>query len=278
MPDDPEDAVAVTDAGNDLVTGMDIAGGFGGVAIDGDVPAADGGDRDGPASIEANGPQPQVEAHGSVSGSGMGYGDDGGLGGGLGFLATGAEAEEFEAMGDVGEAVALGEDAFEFAGEAFLDFDDGGAGAADEVVMVMIRTVGDEFEPGGAVTEIEPLHEPHFFEGVHVAVDGGEIAVGLAEGGMDLAVGEGMGVATEDVEDGLAWNGDLATAGAELFGEFGKGLLNQPMRMGMLGTGLFHVTGLTGVDSRRKIRPVVERMKRAVRVRVMVGPVGRSRG
>jgi hypothetical protein len=172
----------------------------------------------------------------------------------------------------------LGEDGFEIAGEAFLDFDDGGAGAADEVVMMVIGTVGDEFEPGGAVAEIEPLHETHFFEGVHVAVDGGEIAVGLAEGGMDFAVGEWVGVAAEDVEDGLTWDGYLATAGAEFFGEFGKGLLNQPMGMGMLGTRLFHCTGLAGVRARRKILPVVERIKSAVRVRVMVGPVGRSRG
>ncbi len=278
MPDDPEDALAFTDPGHDLVVGMDIAGGFGGVAIYGDVTAPYGGDRNGSASIDANGPEPQVEAHGSVDRSGFGRRDVGGFGGGSGFLATRAEAEELEAMGDVGETVALGEDAFEIAGETFLDLDDGGAGAADEVVMMMVRAVGDEFEPGGAVAEIEPLHEAHFLEGVHVAVDGGEIAVSLAEGGVDLAVGEGMGVAPQDIEDGLAWQGDLATAGAELLGEFGEGLLNQPMRMRMLGTGLFHVTGLAGAGSRRNIRPVVERMKRAVRVRVMVGPVGRLSG
>ena len=144
--------------------------------------------------------------------------------------------------------------------------------------MMMIRTISDEFEPGGTVAKIETLHQTHLFEGVHVAIDGGEVAIGLAQRGVDLAVGEWMGVTPKDVEDGLPWSGDLATAGTQHLGELGEGLLNQPMRVGMLGAGLFHWTGLTLTRSRRKTLGSMERMKSAVSVRVMVGPVGRLSG
>jgi hypothetical protein len=96
--DDAKDAVAITGMSDNVVTWVDIARGFGGVAIDGDVTGLDGSDGEGAASIDANGPEPQVEAHGSGGKGSFGGRIERESGGCLGFLATRAEAEEFEAM------------------------------------------------------------------------------------------------------------------------------------------------------------------------------------
>ena len=53
-----------------------------------------------------------------------------------GGLATGAQAEEFEAMGELGEAVSPGEFLFECGGETVVNFDNHRALTADEVVVV----------------------------------------------------------------------------------------------------------------------------------------------
>lgn len=62
--------------------------------------------------------------------------------GAVDLLAVGTDAEEFEAVGDAFEAGGGGDALFDFGREAVGDFDDFGAGAANEV-MVMIVVIGD---------------------------------------------------------------------------------------------------------------------------------------
>ncbi len=171
-----------------------------------------------------------------------------------------------------------GQPLFQFGGETVLDLDDGVTVTADQVVVMRVALALDELEPGGAVPEIVPFHQAHGFERVHVAVDGCQIAIRLAEGGMDLPIGEGMGMAAQDVEDRLAWGRDFPVPGPEFVRELGQGLLHQPMRVGVLGTGLVHGTDRVAGRERRIRQAGRETRKRVARVRVMVGPVGRLSG
>jgi hypothetical protein len=110
-------------------------------------------------------------------------------------LAVGADAEEFEAVGDAFETGGGGDALFDLGREAVGDFDDFGAGTADEVVM-MVVVIGDEFEARGAVAEIEAMDHAHFFKEMHGTINRGEIAFALGKGGEDFFARDRMFVLT----------------------------------------------------------------------------------
>ena len=190
----------------------------------------------------------------SITGSSLALAQRPSFGAGWGVgPATRANAEELEPVRDLGEGVSRRKRRLEFGGETSLDLHDGLADAAHEVMVMVVGLALDEFEARGAVAEIVALHESHRLERVHVAVDRGEIAVLLAQRGVDFLVGERVRVAAEDVEDGLSRAGDLAVAVAELLGEIAERLLDEPVRVGVLGAGLVHGAGTgRGEDARRR--------------------------
>ena len=193
-------------------------------------------------------------------------------------LAVGADPEEFHSMRNLGEPVPAGQLILEFVQEAVVELDDAGAAGAHEVMVVGIAFFGRQFEAGGSIAKIVAPHQAHAFQGVHVPVDGGEVAIVLAEGRMDLAIGQRTRMTSEDVQDCFALPRDLPASGTKPVGEFGEGLLDQPMGMGVLGAGVVHGDGWVVVGARRKWRVARERMKRNPSVSVIVGPVGRFRG
>ena len=126
-----------------------------------------------------------------------------------------AEAEEFQFVGDAGESIAMGDALFQFLHETFLYFDDAGAIGADQMMMVLMFFVADQFVAGDGVAEIKPLHQVHFFQEMHRTVDGGEVAFGSAEELMDFANGQGMFLGFERGDDRYAGPGELAGFAAE---------------------------------------------------------------
>jgi hypothetical protein len=122
-------------------------------------------------------------------------------------------------MGDALESVIAGDSGFQFRRETFLKLDDGGAIDADQMVMMPVFALPDELEPGSAVPEIEALHDAHFFQEMHRAVNGGQIAIFAPKAGSHFFDVERMRMALQDFEDGLPLAGQLAGFAAEPLGQ-----------------------------------------------------------
>jgi len=117
-------------------------------------------------------------------------------------------------MRNLGESVASSELILELTQEAVVELDDAGALFADQVVVVSIALLRGQFESGCTVPEIVASHQPHALQGVHVPVDGRQIAVHLSQRGVDFLDRQRRRVLAEHIEDGLAWGGDLEFATA----------------------------------------------------------------
>ena len=118
-------------------------------------------------------------------------------------------------MGHAGKAVHAADAAFEVAGKAFANLDHRAAFAADEVMMMAIVVLPEQFKARGAVAKIEALHHCHFFEQTQRAVNRGEIAIELP---VDLARGERMILAAQHFQNQLTRRGDSLCVLAEARG------------------------------------------------------------
>jgi len=67
-------------------------------------------------------------------------------------------------MGYAGKAVLAGDAAFEVAGKAFANLDHRAAFAADEVMMVAIIVLPEQFKACSAVAKIEAFYHGHFLQ------------------------------------------------------------------------------------------------------------------
>ncbi len=74
------------------------------------------------------------------------------------------------------EAVFPGDLAFDFFREAIVNLDDLRALCANQMMVMAIIALADQFKPRRAVAEIKPLHHPHFFKQMHRAVNRRQIA------------------------------------------------------------------------------------------------------
>ena len=133
-------------------------------------------------------------------------------------LAGGAEAEEFEFVSDGGEAVAGGDLALEVLEKTILDLDDGGAIGANEVVVMFVFLVADQFVTGDGIAEVEALDELDFFQEMDRAIDRGEVAI-VSDEGVDFADSERVGLGFEGADNGEARAGKFARFFAETFGD-----------------------------------------------------------
>jgi hypothetical protein len=136
-------------------------------------------------------------------------------------LAGGANAKEFQFMGDGLEAAAGGDAFFEVACKAFLNFNDLSTLSANEVMVMAVVAFAQQFEASDAITEIKALDHTHFLEQVHGTVNGSEVAIAFGQGGKDVFNGKGMGLVPHDFQNCLARGGELAGAAPEPIGEFG---------------------------------------------------------
>lgn len=158
-------------------------------------------------------------------------------------LALGADSEEFQLVRDVFEAVPTRQRGFEFRREAVFDFHHRRTLGADQMMVVPVVALDQEFEPRGSIPEVKPAHHAHFLEGVQISIHRGEVALETGKRGVDLAVGERVLMPAQDIEDGLSGRGDLAGVATQLVGEFVQRRLDEPVPMRVLGAGVLHDVG-----------------------------------
>lgn len=123
-------------------------------------------------------------------------------------------------MGDGSEAVAAGDTFLEFLGEAIFNLDDACTASADEVMMMVIVTGGDEFEASCAISEIESLDKAKLLEEVDGTIDGGEVAR-KRKVGADFFNGQGVVFTAKQFEQSFAGAGELPGVAPKMFGESG---------------------------------------------------------
>ena len=93
---------------------------------------------------------------------------------------------------------------------------------------------------------------------------------------MDFAVGQGMLVSAENVQDGLSRSGDLAGVFPQFVGQLTQRRLHQSVKVRMRGARPVHILLTVGCDGRcRQRRPTREMTKRALLVTTIVGPPGK---
>lgn len=223
-----------------------------------------GGQRTGP--VEADGPKPQIESHGKPSmGSGRFRGD-----------ATLAKAKELESMSDPGEAMLTGQGLFQLGWKTLLHLDDQCAARTDQVVMVPVTSVRNQFEARRSITEVVSSDESHLLQRVKIPIDGRQIAALVAQCRMDFPVGQRVLVTPEDLQDGLPWARDFSGVLPQLGGQLPQGWLNQPMEMRMRCAALAHDTLGDGRFERWRQRPAIRAAtNRALAVTTIEGPPGR---
>ena len=134
-------------------------------------------------------------------------------------LTIRTQSEEFQPVRYVGEAVFPGDTLLEVPRKAFADFHHGAAFAADEVMMMAIVVLPEQFKACGAITKIEALHHRHFFKQTQRSINRGEVAIKLP---VDLACGERMIFAAQHFQNQLARPSNSLRVLAEARGQIGK--------------------------------------------------------
>ena len=142
-------------------------------------------------------------------------------------LTIRTQSEEFQLVRYAGEPVFPGDALLEVSGKAFADFHHDAAFAADEVMMMAIVVLLEQFKARGAVAKIEALHHRHFFKQTQRSINRGEIAIKLP---VDLACGERMILATQHFQNQLTRPGDSLRVLAEARGQLGKVLPGMSVR------------------------------------------------
>jgi len=147
-------------------------------------------------------------------------------------LALRADAEELQFVADGLELVFGGDALLNFRGKAFVNLDDFRTFRANQMMVMTIVALADQFEPRRTVAEIKPLDHVHFFEQVHGPVNRRQITKILWQRGKNLPAGERMRMRAQNIENCLAWAGDFVRLPAQAAGERGQFL--SLVRVGML--------------------------------------------
>jgi hypothetical protein len=124
-------------------------------------------------------------------------------------LAARTQSKEFEFVGDSGEPALVSNRLLEFGRKTALDFDHVRTPGADQVMVVAIVALRQQFKPCPARAKIEPFDHVHTLEEVQRAIDRGQIAITRWQRLENLASRKRTGAAPENVQDRLAGAGDL---------------------------------------------------------------------
>lgn len=157
-------------------------------------------------------------------------------------MTAGTKAEEFELVGDSGEAVTAADAFFKSMGEAVFDFNHFRAMGADQMVMMTFTVGGDQLVAGDAVAKIEAFDQAEALEKVKRAIDGGEIAPIFVKQSEDVFGSKRGAAFGQKTEDGLARPRDAAGPAAEAGGEIRKAGGGRRMRM----AAVFHAGVIPG--------------------------------
>jgi len=125
-------------------------------------------------------------------------------------LASRADAEEFQFVADGLEFIFGGNTPLDFRRKTFVYLNDPRAFCADQMMVMAIVALGDQFKSRRPVTEIEPLDHAHRLEQVHGPVNRRQITQTPRQSGENFPAGERMRVRAQEIEDGLARAGNFA--------------------------------------------------------------------
>ena len=81
-------------------------------------------------------------------------------------LAFWADAEKLQLVGNCFETVTNSDLPLQIRHEALLDFDDVRAAGADQVMVMAVVALAEQFEPRDSIAEVEALDHCHPFEQV----------------------------------------------------------------------------------------------------------------
>jgi len=148
-------------------------------------------------------------------------------------LAARAGAKEFKLVRHSGKIMGCSQAQFNLAQEAFLDFHDRRAARANQMMVMAVVTLADQFKPRRAVPEIEPPDNIHFFEQVQRAINCCQIALALGRDGENFLARQWMRMFAQNFQNRLAWTGDFARLTAQSSGQRGHFLPLRRMGMGV---------------------------------------------
>ena len=138
-----------------------------------------------------------------------------------GLLALRANAEKFKFVGHAFKAVRGGNVRLNLAGKAFVNLDDSRTFRANQMMVMAVVALADQFKPRRAVAEIKPLDHVLFFKQVHGPINRCQITKTLGQRGKNLPAGERMRMRAQNFQDRLARAGDFARLPAQAAGERG---------------------------------------------------------
>jgi hypothetical protein len=136
-------------------------------------------------------------------------------------LTSRANTEKFQLVGDGFETVLSGDPFLNFLREAFFNLHDLRTFGADQVMVMAVVILADEFKPRRAVAEIKPLYHPHLLQQVHRTVNRGQITPASEHFGKNLPVRERMRVTPQNFQNGRARAGDFSRLAPQPTGQRG---------------------------------------------------------
>ena len=120
-------------------------------------------------------------------------------------MAARAHTEKLQFVRDRFKAVTPGDPIFERSEQAFFDFTHIRAPGADEMMVMAVVTFRDQLKARYAISKIESLHDIHFLEQMHRAIDRRQITSLIRKGCQDFFVRKRMSVFAQNTQNGSAW-------------------------------------------------------------------------
>ena len=139
-----------------------------------------------------------------------------------GLLTLRADAEKFQLVADRLELVFGGDAPLNFGRKAFVNLDDSRTFRANQMMVMAVVVLANQFKPRCAVAEVKPFDHAHSFEQVHGPVNCREVTKTLGQRGKNLPAGERMRMRTQNFKNRLTWTGDFARLPVQAAGERGQ--------------------------------------------------------
>ncbi|MFZ1073736.1 MAG: hypothetical protein WAO21_09915 [Verrucomicrobiia bacterium] len=136
-------------------------------------------------------------------------------------LALRADAEKLKFVADGLEFVFGGNAPLNFFGKAFVNLDNFRAFRANQMMVMAVVALADQFKARRTVAEIKPLDHAHVFEHVHGPVNCRQITKTFWQGSKNLTAGERVRMRAQDIQDRLPGAGDFVRLSAQAAGQRG---------------------------------------------------------
>ncbi len=137
-------------------------------------------------------------------------------------LAFRADAEKFQFVTDGLEFVPGGNALLNFRRKSFVNLDNSRTFRANQMVVMAVVALANEFKPRRAIAEIKPPDHVHFFEQVHGPINRRQITKTFGQRGKNLPTGKRMRMRAQNFQNRLARAGDFVRLPAQAAGERGQ--------------------------------------------------------